>query len=170
MTDVEIRRLVPGEGERYRKIRLKALADSPEAFASTYDKEAAFPAERWEERLVGEVATLVAVTDGVDAGIVGVIPGSGEHPLRAHLIAMWVDPAIRGRGAGGRLVDAALSQARKMGAEEVELWVVDGNEPAIALYKSRGFTPSGIRGTLPSDPSVGESHFLLRSLSLVTAS
>ncbi|MFC7640943.1 GNAT family N-acetyltransferase [Streptosporangium lutulentum] len=61
-------------------------------------------------------------------------------------------------------MDAALSQARKMGAEEVELWVVDGNESAIALYKSRGFTPSGMRGTLPSDPSVFESHHLLENL------
>ncbi|MDP9842832.1 GNAT family N-acetyltransferase [Streptosporangium lutulentum] len=164
MTDVEIRRLVSGEGERYRRIRLKALADSPEAFASTYGKEVAFTAELWEERLASEVAILVAVVDGVDAGIVGVMPGGGEHPGRAHLVSMWIDPAVRGRGAGGRLMDAALSQARKMGAEEVELWVVDGNESAIALYKSRGFTPSGMRGTLPSDPSVFESHHLLENL------
>ncbi|GLW12618.1 N-acetyltransferase [Microtetraspora sp. NBRC 13810] len=164
MTDVQIRRLVPGDGGRYREIRLKALAESPEAFAATYTVEAAFTAERWEERLAGGVTTLVAAVDGADAGLVAVMPGGAEHPRRAHLVAMWVDPAARGRGVGGLLVDAALSRAREMDATEVELWVVDGNEPAIALYKSRGFTPTGVRGTLPSDPSVGESHFLLADL------
>ncbi|GAA4557744.1 GNAT family N-acetyltransferase [Planotetraspora kaengkrachanensis] len=164
MTEVEIRRLAPGEGERYRAIRLKALAESPRAFASSYEKEAAFPAEQWEERLAGVVVTLVAVVDGSDCGTVGVIPRGEEHPGRAHLVGMWVDPAVRGRGAGGRLVDGALALAREMGAEEAELWVVDENEPAIALYESRGFTPSGVRGTLPSDPTAAESHYLLKSL------
>ncbi|GAA4586242.1 GNAT family N-acetyltransferase [Planotetraspora phitsanulokensis] len=160
---------MPGEGPRYREIRLKALAESPRAFASSYDKEAAFPAEQWEERLEGVVVTLVAVVDGSDAGIVGVIPGSEEHPRRAHLVGMWIDPAARGRGAGGRLVDEALALAWGLDAEEVELWVVDDNEPAIALYESRGFTPSGVRGMLPSDPTAAESHYLLKSLPPVPA-
>lgn len=37
-----MRRISSGGGDRLREIRLRALADSPTAFASTYDAKAAF--------------------------------------------------------------------------------------------------------------------------------
>ena len=40
---IDIKRLAADEGPRLRTIRLRALADAPDAFGSTYD-EAAAPA------------------------------------------------------------------------------------------------------------------------------
>ncbi|MDF5754423.1 GNAT family N-acetyltransferase [Spongiactinospora sp. TRM90649] len=160
MSDVLIERLSPGEGQRFRKIRLSALAESPHAFASTYAKEAAQSDEEWEARLAeGTPVRFVAVADGADVGLVGIF--MDRRPETAHLIAMWVDPACRGRGVGALLVDEALSWARTAGARHVELWVVDANAPAFALYRSRGFAPTGETMALPSDPTVMETHCML---------
>jgi ribosomal protein S18 acetylase RimI-like enzyme len=38
----------------------------------------------------------------------------------------------------------------------VHLWVTETNPHARALYERLGFTPTGERQPLPSDPSIGE--------------
>jgi ribosomal protein S18 acetylase RimI-like enzyme len=35
----------------------------------------------------------------------------------------------------------------------VHLWVTRGNEPALRLYESMGFRPTGESQPLPSDPA-----------------
>jgi ribosomal protein S18 acetylase RimI-like enzyme len=52
---------------------------------------------------------------------------------------MWVDPAQRGRGLGGRLVDAVVEWAAANGAGTVVLSVKRANAAAIALYERCGF-------------------------------
>jgi GNAT superfamily N-acetyltransferase len=159
LKDAVVEQVVAGQGARLRAIRLKALADSPDAFASTYEQAAAYSAEDWETRLAAPGATFIAVTGGSDVGLVGVYPGEGDT---AHLISMWVDPAARGRGAGSLLVDAVLSWTRTAGGRAVELWAVDGNESAIALYRRKGFELTGDRMALPSNPDLMESHYALK--------
>ncbi len=48
-------------------------------------------------------------------------------------------PAYRGRGIAGRLVDAALAHLDDASARCVRLQVRSDNEPAVALYRHRGF-------------------------------
>ena len=62
-------RLAAHEGLRLRTIRLRALADAPDAFGSTYDESAARPLDSWAAQLQ-EIATFVAVVDGEDVGLV----------------------------------------------------------------------------------------------------
>jgi ribosomal protein S18 acetylase RimI-like enzyme len=64
---------------------------------------------------------------------------------KALLIGMFVDDACRGQGAGGLLVEAALSAARaRDGVRMVTLTVTEGNAAAIGLYERCGFRPFGI--------------------------
>jgi ribosomal protein S18 acetylase RimI-like enzyme len=73
-----------------------------------------------------------------DGEIVG---GLGLHPAPDRgtaLLGMAVRADARGRGGGGALLDAALAHAEARGIV-LELEVFDDNEPAIALYRSRGF-------------------------------
>ncbi len=161
MRDIVIERLGPDEGERLRAIRLRALRDTPEAFASSYEKESQFSPDKWAERLKNpESRWMVATAGGAD---VGLVHGRAEEG-RMHLLAMWVAPEARGAGVGARLVDATVAWAREYGAEEVELWVVDGNEPARILYARKGFTPTGRTMTLPSHSGLTESHYTLSLL------
>ena len=58
----------------------------------------------------------------------------------AGLFDIVTDPAHRRKGHGARLVRGMIAQAASQGAATVYLQVVMTNEPAIALYRSLGFT------------------------------
>ena len=84
-----------------------------------------------------------------------------------HMIGMFVRPQARGHGVGEALIDAVLSWARAQDATSVDLWVTESNEPARRLYERRGFTPTGERQPLPSNPDLPE---LAMSYPLASAS
>ena len=52
---------------------------------------------------------------------------------------MAVDTAMRGRGVGRMLGEAAIERARALGGSRVELLSNTRLTPAIALYRSLGF-------------------------------
>lgn len=162
MQEIVLVQLGPEEGERLRDVRLRALQDSPDSFWATYEREAEFPPEKWAARLADPDARwwVARTGDGVDVGLACVrLEDSG-----AHLVSMWVAPEARGKGVGSRLVDEAIAWARAAGAEQMQLWAVDGNAAARALYARKGFVPSGEVGTItrePSGPDLPESHYVL---------
>ena len=84
--------------------------------------------------------SFVAVTGGGD--IVG-NAGATLAPYGVVDIGMAVAAPWRGRGLGGRLLDAVISAAPDMGAHKVALQVWPHNDAAIALYRSRGFQEEG---------------------------
>lgn len=66
---VRISVLRPADWERSRAVRLRALADAPDAFWSTLEQEEHLPADAWRARLERQDAlTFVAADDGVAAG------------------------------------------------------------------------------------------------------
>ena len=145
-----IERLGPKGWERVRRIRLRALADAPDAFGTTLAEDEARPLGEWRGRLEEpETATFLATADGEDVGLVTGRPFEGREG-DAGLFGMWVAPGFRGRGMGGGLVDAVVAWARAAGFARVLLEVADANAPAIRLYASRGFEPTGVTGSLPA--------------------
>jgi ribosomal-protein-alanine N-acetyltransferase len=94
-------------------------------------------------RLVGrpDADTWVAERDGRVLGyaVVWYVDDEGE------LGNLAVAPDARGRGLGGRLLDAAIARARARGARRLFLEVRVRNARAQALYRSRGFVPIGVR-------------------------
>ena len=59
--------------------------------------------------------------------------------VRGYLYNVYVAPEARGKGLARRLTEAALSQARKIGLEMVEL---HASKDAETLYRHMGFEPS----------------------------
>src|SRR5690349_25156188 len=101
--------MTPDGWERVRAARLRALADAPDAFGTTLEEDRARPLPEWAARLRrADVVTFLAVADGRDAGIATGAPYEGEDGA-AGLFGMWVEPACRGRGIGGALVDAVVA-------------------------------------------------------------
>ena len=163
---MEVRRIRPGEGAPLRAIRLRALRESPEAFGSTYEREAEYPPKRWETNAARNAggtqkAIFLAFDGGDPAGMAAAYTPDGR-PDERHVWGMWVAPQARRHGIGRRLVDAVLGWAAESGALRVTLWVVDTNEAATALYGSAGFTPTGTQQRLPSHPRLVESLLELR--------
>lgn len=153
-----VRTLTQEDALSYREIRLDALRTDPEAFASTYEREVAFERADWERRLADTedrpFCTFVDEVNGVAIGTAAI--GYTEWDAVPMLVAMWVRPEARGTGSGRRLIDAAMAWAADRGEAEVVLWVVKDNQPAINLYTSCGFVPSGATDTLPSNPCAEE--------------
>jgi len=58
---------------------------------------------------------------------------------------LYLVPAARGRGVGGKLLEFALASAAALGIRTLHLEVEAGNEPAARLYRSAGFEESGRR-------------------------
>ena len=58
----------------------------------------------------------------------------------AEILNLAVASDTRGRGLGGRLLDAALGIVHERGAQDVFLEVRESNVSALALYSSRGFS------------------------------
>ena len=60
----ELRRLGPDDWEAFREIRLRSLADSPDAFGSTLEREQAFTEDDWRRRLSGPVYAVTTRAGG----------------------------------------------------------------------------------------------------------
>jgi uncharacterized protein YhfF/GNAT superfamily N-acetyltransferase len=76
----------------------------------------------------------------VDGGrIAGSIAIDGADPAGAQLRWFIVDDAMRGRGLGRRLIDAAMGFCRRAGHRAVGLTTFAGLDAARALYEQQGF-------------------------------
>lgn len=79
--------------------------------------------------------------DVVGAAFVAFIQ-SAEHGGRsAWLEEIYVVPALRGRGIGGRLVREAVRMAKDMGCRAMDLEVTEDHRRAAHLYEREGFEP-----------------------------
>lgn len=59
----------------------------------------------------------------------------------ARLGRVIVDPALRGRGLARLVVELAIEQAGRAGADRILLGVIATHEPAVRAYSRAGFTP-----------------------------
>jgi GNAT superfamily N-acetyltransferase len=69
---------------------------------------------------------------------------------------VWVDEALRGQGAAGRLLDAAEAEARRRGCKGA--WLDTLNPAARAVYERQGYTVCGEI----SDFTAGRSRIFLQ--------
>ena len=78
----------------------------------------------------------LAEADGRLAGSIGILRREGNA---AQLRWFLVDPAHRGQGLGGRLLDEALAFCRAAGYGSVYLWTVSLLTAAARRYRAAGF-------------------------------
>jgi GNAT superfamily N-acetyltransferase len=158
-----IRRVTAEDVDVFREIRLRALADSPASFASTYAAEAARAEREWMDRVASaaegdERATFLAFDGGECVGIAGCV--SDDYDADRQLVSMWVAPSHRGTTVATQLVEAVLGWARGGGARTIALWVTKGNDRAQRFYARMGFAVTGEVQPLPSDPCKDEIRMI----------
>jgi ribosomal protein S18 acetylase RimI-like enzyme len=157
---VMVREAEPDEWELLRDVRLAALSQAPQAFGSSYAREAPFTEEQWRGRLRSD-SSVTFFAEAADrlglAGLAGVYVRDGA----ADLVSMWVRPSARGLGVGQALVAAAADWAKAREHDALYLWVAEANTAARGLYERCGFTVTGQRQPLPSDRSVPEIRLCL---------
>lgn len=142
-----VRRTGRDDWRALRDIRLEALADTPEAYGSTYAESATWSKDQWR-RMAGDRLYYLALRDHA---VVGMVSGgfNDAHPGTRWLYAMYVTPSDRGTGSASRLVETVAEWARGDGANELFLHVTKSIERARAFYVKCGFRPTG--ETFPMD-------------------
>ena len=104
---MQIERLDGNAWQRLKAVRLRSLADAPDAFGSTLADAQGLVESDWRQQL-DSLATFIAVFEGADVGLArGVVDDADE----AWLVSMWVAPEARGTGAGERLIEAVVEPA-----------------------------------------------------------
>lgn len=161
--EFEVRRVVAGDWQAYRELRLEALKDSPLAFVEQYDDAAARPDQFWRERVEGAADGATSCTFVADAGgrLVGkagcFVETEGTGAVAAHVVGVYVTPPYRGTGAAESLLSATVAWAHtRAGATRVRLFVMETNERATAFYRRIGFVLTGGTMRYPPDPSYTE--------------
>lgn len=144
--DVRVRRISAADGPLLRELRLRSLAEAPEAFGQSLADAAARPDAEWRAEAKaasqGDRRAWFIAHDAAADGptSLGVVLARRRPPDVALVFSMWVDPRVRRGGVGRALIRAASDWAAPWGADRVVLWVVAGNEPAIRFYQRLGFT------------------------------
>ena len=161
---VEVRRVLPGDWPLLRSLRLEALLDTPLAYLETHADAAAAPEGEWRFRAVrgstgGDSLQLLALRAGRPVGTAVVFPGEDDVWWVA---AVYLQPAVRGRGLLGRLIDGLAAHAREAGGRLLRLEVHEDNPRARSAYARLGFVETG--GRRPYPLGDGEELELERSL------
>jgi GNAT superfamily N-acetyltransferase len=162
---IALQRVKAENVEVFKRVRLRALAESPGAFGSTYAREAQFTDEEWLARVArwdGDSGVgFLAFEDGEACGIAGAFLDP-EDGAGAHLVSMWTDTAHRQKGVGRLLVDAVADWARGRGALTLRLMVTSKNEGAIRFYERLSFAMTGHTEPYPNDASLIEYEMAKR--------
>jgi RimJ/RimL family protein N-acetyltransferase len=145
---LSVRHVRAGEQARLRELRLASLASDPEAFGSTYARDAAHSPDWWKQWAAqsadGTTQRTFVLVDREDHWLgLALVRLDDDKPDSAILLAMWVSPEARGRRAATSLCDACAAWAIERGAQELTLTVVVGNDAAQRAYEAAGFAVRG---------------------------
>jgi GNAT superfamily N-acetyltransferase len=163
--DYTVRRIPRHDGELLAALRLRALADAPDAFSTTYAEASRESADHWAERArrraTGnrEVAFFAYLGDDAVGMVAGYV---GDDARPVDLISMWVAPEARRHGAARSLIEALVDWARDAGYDELQLWVTEVNDGARALYEASGFVATGDVDHLRPDSPLTERRMTRR--------
>lgn len=142
--------LGPADVTIFRELRLRGLEDSPRAFGSTYEEDAALPLDVVADRLrstrqpTGRI-TIGAFMDRVLVGVAVCVQAThlkARH--KAEIYAMYVAREARGHGVGREVLARLIDEARAWpGVDRLNLTVVESGTAARRLYAAAGFEEFG---------------------------
>jgi ribosomal protein S18 acetylase RimI-like enzyme len=146
-----IRPLEATDWDAWWALRLRALADHPDAFGSDLDETLAAgeqaarnrfaPLHKHDRNQVFGAFTGEGNLVGV-AGLLGTDRRKQRH--RAFIWGVYVAPEARGAGVGKTLIEACVAHAREVpGTRQVHLTVASHNVSTVALYERCGFSRYG---------------------------
>jgi ribosomal protein S18 acetylase RimI-like enzyme len=106
-----------------------------EGYVTPVDVSAAALESRCRSETADLAASRVYLVEGEVAGLVLV----NRRGLACRIGALGVAAEQRDRGIGSRMMRGVIGDARSRGDREMILEVIEGNAPAVGLYRNLGF-------------------------------
>lgn len=120
------------------------------------------------ELLASKNSMIFVVDNGAELlGYIGLFGGRFRKILHSAHIVIGIINEYRGKGLGKALFETAEQWAKDVGISRLELTVVTANEPAVALYKKRGFETEGLKkNSLLIDGEFADEYYMGKILPL----
>jgi ribosomal protein S18 acetylase RimI-like enzyme len=157
MLDIKI--LTPAKWTALRDIRLEALRESPQAFLSTHEKEAAWDEDQWLAEFDRGDWSIGFLADQA-VSLLGATRPADMPWHECFLEYIWVAPEHRGAGLAQGMLAFTFGRLQTIGVQTAYLYVLNGNDAARRLYEKAGFTSAREPEPLAEYP--GRSEELLR--------
>ncbi|MGB2861748.1 MAG: GNAT family N-acetyltransferase [Sedimentisphaerales bacterium] len=170
-----IRRVKREDGPLIRELSIRMYNDSPDAFSETVEKAKQRTTEDWDSKakwladspdIIGLITYDNNRPCGFVMGLVGSFRnGSMDWQCRdsVTIARTWIDPKARRKNIGTKLTGTIKDWACEKGVKQLELQVTENNEVAKSFYKQLGFTDTGRREPLASNPQL-QIYFLTLKL------
>lgn len=142
-----IRPATPADSKQMIEYLKITAGETP--FLLRYPDEIQFTLEREQELLQGKLDNpnefmMLAEIDGIVAGNCAIFAvGPARRVAHRAKFAIAIKKDFWHVGLGTAFMEYALTLAKEIGYEQVELEVIDGNDRAKALYERMGFKEMG---------------------------
>jgi GNAT superfamily N-acetyltransferase len=141
--------LDPSNVPAYRELMLEAYELAADAFTTTAAERQAEPESWWVKRIGSAAGLATSFGAWEERRLVGTVAVEySAKPKTRHsalVLGMYVTASHRARGVGRSLMQAAIAAASARPEVLVlTLTLTEGNEPALRLYQSLGFSIWGI--------------------------
>ncbi|MBU9712847.1 GNAT family N-acetyltransferase [Evansella tamaricis] len=170
MEDFEVKQLTEEDAYNYLNLRLEALKEHPEAFATTYKEMIVKddPLEFIEQYLSSaELYTFgIYTTDELVAVATLRLNSLEKMKHKGDLLGMYVSPGARKKGLARKLIKTIVSRGEDLGLEQIRLMVVSENDTAVQFYSSLGFEKYGFeKNAMKFDGKYWDEELMVRFLS-----
>lgn len=138
------RKIKEDEWQKYKKIRLEALKNDPQAFGSSYERENQKSDNEWKEKLMlsntDDSKKIFVGIDNDSNGFLAIGGAYAENLGEWNVIAIYVNPKYRGQGVSKILLSEIINTLKARGnVKRLILRVNVNQQAAVNLYRSLGF-------------------------------
>ena len=135
-------RALPEQWRRVADLRIKAISESPQWFASNFEKEQTRSEAEWRA-LLADFYWIIYTCEEKDVGIMTVEKADPIRGTDSWLSGCWIEPELRGKGIMKKMIERLDEICRKEGWNSQGLGVWPNNEVAISAYTKSGFAKQG---------------------------
>jgi ribosomal protein S18 acetylase RimI-like enzyme len=161
---MKIKLLNQMDWQAWRQLRLEALKNVPEAFASSFEEESNWPDQEFQICLDRSNIFGAFNSSELIASVAFYSLDLIKTKHRGVVWGMYVKPEYRGRGIASQLMESVITYAKSR-VMQLHLSCVTTNQTAIAFYQKHGFTIYGTEpNSLKIDNKFYDEHLMVKWL------